>query len=250
MTGHQRSDSAPDRGPVDAVVFDLYETLVTEVDVVIGPQPGRRSVAQRLGVDSDLFDALWRDRKSERMVRPLAFQDVLEEACVRAGRRIDSAIRARIEELAAERMVAKASVLQRVDPAVLRTLEQLSAAGRPLGVISNCSVEEVAGWASSPLAGHVGTAVFSYAAGVAKPDPAIYRLACARLGVPPERCVFVGDGGSDELAGAAAIGMRAFAARWHVDHWPAEVRRQASIRTQGFPALARPADLLTMLAGR
>lgn len=40
-----------------------------------------------------------------------------------------------------------------------------------------------------------------------KPDPAIYLLACRRLGVAPEDCVFVGDGGDRELEGAAAVGM-------------------------------------------
>ncbi len=45
--------------------------------------------------------------------------------------------------------------------------------------------------------------------GLVKPDPAIYQLACQRLGVIPEDCRYVGDGGSNELTGADASGMRA-----------------------------------------
>lgn len=41
-----------------------------------------------------------------------------------------------------------------------------------------------------------------------KPEPAAYLSVCDALGVPPDRCVFIGDGGSHELSGAAALGMR------------------------------------------
>jgi putative hydrolase of the HAD superfamily len=44
--------------------------------------------------------------------------------------------------------------------------------------------------------------------GVRKPDPAIYRLTCERLGVAPERCVFVDDVEVNCTA-AAELGMAA-----------------------------------------
>ncbi len=40
-----------------------------------------------------------------------------------------------------------------------------------------------------------------------KPDPRIYRLATEQLRVQPEDCLYVGDGASQELAGAAQVGM-------------------------------------------
>ena len=40
-----------------------------------------------------------------------------------------------------------------------------------------------------------------------KPDPAIYRVACERLGVPPPRCIFIDDIGRN-LKPAQAMGMR------------------------------------------
>jgi putative hydrolase of the HAD superfamily len=43
--------------------------------------------------------------------------------------------------------------------------------------------------------------------GVAKPDPAIFRLAAARLGVPPAACLMIDDQ-PQHLRGAEAIGMR------------------------------------------
>jgi putative hydrolase of the HAD superfamily len=40
-----------------------------------------------------------------------------------------------------------------------------------------------------------------------KPDAEIYLLAAELLDVAPERCLYVGDGANDELAGAARVGM-------------------------------------------
>ena len=50
--------------------------------------------------------------------------------------------------------------------------------------------------------------VCSAEVGCAKPDPEIYRLACQRLGVPPERCVFVDDH-EPNVRVAEALGLRA-----------------------------------------
>ena len=43
--------------------------------------------------------------------------------------------------------------------------------------------------------------------GVAKPDPAIFELACKRLGTTPQRCVYVGDSFGPDVAGACSAHM-------------------------------------------
>ena len=48
-----------------------------------------------------------------------------------------------------------------------------------------------------------------------KPDPEIYNLACERLDISLTKTVFVGDGGFDELQGAARVGIRPVQARWY-----------------------------------
>jgi putative hydrolase of the HAD superfamily len=50
--------------------------------------------------------------------------------------------------------------------------------------------------------------VCSAEVGLAKPDPAIYRLAAARLDLPPEACAFVDDH-EPNVAAARAVGMTA-----------------------------------------
>jgi HAD superfamily hydrolase (TIGR01549 family) len=113
-----------------------------------------------------------------------------------------------IERLHAQRLRAKAAPFARLDDAVLAMLRELKGLGLRLGLISNCAAEEVAAWDASPLRPYFDDAVFSYVVGCAKPDPAVYALACERLGAAPARCLFVGDGGSDELAGAGRAGLR------------------------------------------
>jgi putative hydrolase of the HAD superfamily len=56
--------------------------------------------------------------------------------------------------------------------------------------------------------------VCSAAVGMAKPDPAIYALAAERLGLPPEKCVFIDDLDRNVEA-ARAAGMAAVHYRVH-----------------------------------
>ena len=72
-----------------------------------------------------------------------------------------------------------------------------------------------------------------------KPDVRIYRAAAGLLAVDVEECIFVGDGGSDELAGARAAGMKAVQAKWYTDRFP---RKRDGI--DGFPTADRPFDIL------
>lgn len=84
------------------------------------------------------------------------------------------------------------------------TLGALRAAGVPVAVVSNI------GFDIRPLAADLGIGdlldeyVLSYEVGRCKPDPAIFRKACALLRADPERTLMVGDTPAD--AGAAGAG--------------------------------------------
>ena len=77
-----------------------------------------------------------------------------------------------------------------------------------------------------------------------KPDSDIYQHACKNLGVAPSDCIFIGDGNSDELQGAAQVGMLPFCAAWflrrHTDLLGEDivVRRAA-----GYPVLYHPSEV-------
>lgn len=230
-----------------AVVFDLYETLLTEFAPDWHPA---KTPAERLGVPSDVFDGVWRSRKAARMTRAVDYGDVLREACLAAGLTMDAGIETVIADLHSERLETKAKPLVAIERPVLDSLRELRAMGLRLGLISNCSVEEVAAWDESPLAPLFDDVVFSYRVGCAKPDPAIYLRSCHALKVSPEQSAFVGDGGSDELAGAARVGMRPYRARWFVDRWPADRRRPLNETTVASRELTSLTELTTDMAAK
>ncbi|HZC25649.1 MAG TPA: HAD family hydrolase [Actinopolymorphaceae bacterium] len=227
-----------------AVVFDLYETLVTEFESGWQPQP---APAERLGIQPEIFDRVWRARKADRMTRTVDYRDVLREACEAAGAVPPASVEPIIATLYAERLDTKAGPLLDVERPVLDALRVLRDMGYKLALVSNCSVEEVAAWERSPLAPMFDDVLFSYRVGIAKPAGAIYVEACARLQVLPEHCAYVGDGGSDELAGAALAGMTAYCARWFLDRWPAWRRSRTDAANAAFPQLSSPAELLSVI---
>ena len=130
----------------------------------------------------------------------------------------------RIETSGARVVLCTPSVIGE-KPAVLDALSQLKRAGWTIGVLSNAMPDEVHFWSECPVSPLIEEAVFSYQVGCMKPEPEIYKLACNRLGAQVAETVFVGDGGFNELQGAAAVGMRAVQAEWFTRReieWTAE----------------------------
>ncbi|WP_229758756.1 HAD family hydrolase [Peterkaempfera bronchialis] len=76
----------------------------------------------------------------------------------------------------------------------------------PVALVTNATTRLEADLDALGLTGAVDAVVNSSRVGVAKPDPAIYRIAAERVGVPPARCLFVDDTDRNVLA-ARALGM-------------------------------------------
>ncbi|MER5347138.1 HAD-IA family hydrolase [Streptomyces mirabilis] len=87
-------------------------------------------------------------------------------------------------------------------------LDRLRRAGVPVGVLSNITWDIRKAFVQEGLDSLVGSYVLSYEVGCCKPDPELFRVACARLGVPPQRCLLVGDDAvSDGGAVHAGLGF-------------------------------------------
>ena len=89
-------------------------------------------------------------------------------------------------------------------------LGRLRDAGHPIHAITNWSAETwPAGVRAHPRLGEAfGTVIVSGEVGMLKPDPAIFRLFCARAGLAAQDCLFIDDK-PENCAGAESIGMAA-----------------------------------------
>ncbi len=119
---------------------------------------------------------------------------------------------------------------------MLALLADARAAGRPTAIISN----QFAGWSDTFGAAVSGLGadevVISADVGLRKPDPAIYRLACSRIGVEPADALFL----DDALAmaeGARHAGLAAIHVTDH-DDAAAEARRLLGLGRAASPAVA------------
>jgi len=99
------------------------------------------------------------------------------------------------------------NALKMISKEVLDILEKLKLKDIKLGLISNADCIDCKYWNQSPLFKYFNDSIFSCNVGLLKPDRQIYELAMQRLNIPPEQCLFVGDGGSNELYGAKQAGM-------------------------------------------
>ncbi|GHO57492.1 HAD family hydrolase [Ktedonobacter robiniae] len=226
---------------LQVVFFDLYETLITEYT---SPRQSLASTAALLGVDTQSLDREWRARHYSRMVGHYPdVASVLREICHALDHTIDERVICALEQ---ERQATKALPFKHIDHALLEGLREIRKTGVMLGVISNCAPEEAMGWSTSPLAPFFDDYVFSYQVGYAKPDPHIYRLACKRMAIEPEQAIFIGDGGSGELEGAARLGMCAYRAAWFCDLWPDEWPSYYPDMT-GYPLLRSFGDACSLV---
>lgn len=94
-----------------------------------------------------------------------------------------------------------------IHPDILFTLKHLKEKGLKLCLVSNADIIDKKYWPVSPLKDYFDDVIFSCDVGIVKPDKTIYLLAMEKLGVDAADSLFIGDGGSDELAGAKAVGM-------------------------------------------
>ncbi len=97
--------------------------------------------------------------------------------------------------------------LTEIRPEILETLGALKKRGHKICVISNADLMDVHFWSDCPMKDFFDQVFFSCDMGIIKPDRRIYEQALKRVGESAENCLYIGDGGSDELAGAHSVGM-------------------------------------------
>ncbi|GAB3869398.1 HAD family hydrolase [Dactylosporangium cerinum] len=185
-----------------AVLFDYFNTCTTAV--VRGD--GHRQTAEVLGVDPDAWLALL-DRTFDDRAKG-AYGSVLtglRALCAELGVQPTPARLRTAADLRVASLQQDAPPRPEAEP-VLRLLRDR---GVRTAVVSDCWFELPSVLPGTPLGRLFDVGVYSSQVGQAKPHPAMYRTACERLGVHPEACLYVGDGGGHELTGARRFGLTA-----------------------------------------
>ncbi len=196
-------DAAVAARPFDAVVFDLFGTLVDEWTVERRDR-GFAGMAEALGVPVEGFTRAWRETATHRLTGGFAtIEENVADVCRRLGvdpgaERVVRAVRRRIEQM---------RELLTPRPEARPAIEALRRAGHRIGLLSVCSPEVPSLWRRTEVAPLIQATVFSSEVGLVKPDPGLYALVAGVLDVVPERCLYIGDGSFGELTGAAAAGM-------------------------------------------
>ncbi|MGA7173649.1 MAG: HAD family hydrolase [Candidatus Dormiibacterota bacterium] len=188
------------------VVFDLFGTLVEGW----GQQTGARKsaeIAEILGVPPPAFQALMETTYTLRANGQLgAPAEMMRRLSAMAGVEPPEAA---LEQAAVHRMEQFRAVLQEPRPGVTALLKELRERNFRIGLISDCSGETPLIWAQLQWSMPIAAAVFSWCEGVRKPNLLLYQRVSELLQLAPSECLYVGDGGSQELSGAERSGMRA-----------------------------------------
>lgn len=216
-----------------AVVFDLFETLVTEWG---HKKYTKNEMCSDLGIEREIFDRYWEEKEPERYLGTIDFTDSIRYVYEKCGKQID---RLTLTGILKKRIKTKSKCFRYVLPDVFELLRSLKDRGLQIALLSNCSAEEVEGLRQSELYPYFDKVILSYEVHMQKPDRCIYEKAADLLGVALEECLFVGDGGSNELEGAKGAGMQAVQAKWYTNRFP--VKRGT---IAGFPAAEEPLNLL------
>jgi putative hydrolase of the HAD superfamily len=187
---------------IKAIIFDLFNTLAY-IDTK-DYEDTKYRMASQIGVDPNKFIKVW------KKLAPLSNKGVLitvedrvlktlEKMNVRPNYNVVKSISEMEEELQKKYI--------KLFPLTKTVLQELKNEKFKIAIISNCA--SISGDAVEKLSikEYFDTIILSFQEGIVKPEREIYILACKKLGVAPEECMFVGDGDDNELEGAKKVGM-------------------------------------------
>jgi putative hydrolase of the HAD superfamily len=188
-----------------AVVFDFYGTL-TPVHPESVWAGNAAALAEAMGVPASALSQALDDTFADRMTG--TFGGVRQTVGALADRLGVTLTDSQLASASATRRRLQESMFALRRDA-LPVLGRLRSHGMKIGLVSDCTAELPDAWPRLPLAAFVDAPVFSCVEGIRKPDARLFRKVAADLPADPAQCLYVGDGGGNELAGATAVGMRA-----------------------------------------
>jgi putative hydrolase of the HAD superfamily len=180
-----------------AVIFDLGGVVLGSPLHAIAAYERERAIAAgsvNRVVASTGAEGAW-GRLERGRIGLSIFAPAFEAECAAAGFAIDA--RELMERMAAE---------SKPRPAMLAAIRSLRAGGLRVAALTNNWPSEERDDGTRALRHHFDAFFESSVLGLQKPDPRIYRHACAQLAISPAEAVFLDDIGRN-LKAARALGM-------------------------------------------
>jgi putative hydrolase of the HAD superfamily len=186
----------PSHPPIQAVLFDVYGTLLKSSAGETHPDPALRALIEKAHAASP---------------HPFPEVDIREiHAAMHPG-----LSNTEIERLAMEHEQAANPVCAM--PGAVETLRELSSRGILLGLVSNAqfytvpAIERCLGSSLASFGIDPGLSVFSYLERRAKPDVHLFEVARERLlerGISPDRVLYVGNDVRNDIEPAKSVGFQ------------------------------------------
>ncbi len=221
---------------IKAVIFDMYETLITLFD---NPLYFGTQMAADTGISEEKFQKIWRAEEKKRTIGKVTLEELLEKVL----RENNCFSAEKMNYILKKRIHCKEEAFEHLHIEIIPMVKTLKENGILIGLISNCFSEEAMVIKKSVLYPFFDAVCLSFDEGIQKPDPAIFERCIEKLGVGADECLYVGDGGSNELEAAQTFGMQVLQAVWYLR----EGTSQPSQRKVGFKHMEKPMEVVGMI---
>ena len=192
---------------IKAVIFDMFETLVT---LFVGKTYFSEDIAEDLGFDVKEFKKEWHVIEHERSIGKYSIAEGLALVLKKLGIYSEE----KLELIVSKRLQALKDTFDAIPEESINLLKELKKRGIKIGLMTNTFSDERDLIKQSPLFPYFDVALISYEVGICKPAPELYQKMTEMLGVKADECLYVGDGGSRELYGARDAGMKPLQCTW------------------------------------
>lgn len=194
---------------IKAVIFDMFETLISHYE---SPVYMGRQICEDMGISEQRFREIWNGSDDDRTLGIRTLEDVIEEIL-----RVNNCYSEELfNTIITKRRRSKIECFEHIHREIIPLFQALHEKNIKIGLITNCYFEEKDAIEKSIFMDYFDSVCMSCELGVKKPDVSIFNICMEKLGVEPEECIYVGDGGSYELETARSIGMYPIQAVWYL----------------------------------
>ena len=218
---------------IKAVIFDMFETLVTHFE---SPVYMAKQIAADIGITESKFREIWNPTNVERTLGKLTIEEVIEDS-LQSNNRYSLEL---FELIIRKWKQSKRECFNHIHMEIIPMLSAIKEMNIKVGLITNCYFEERDVICSSILFDYFDAVCMSCELGLQKPDIAIFQKCIQTLDVAPDECLYIGDGGSFELETAREIGMCPIQAAWYLK----EGTNQPAKRNAEFTQAESPMDVI------